>query len=70
MDGYGIFELLDESGKEPAGLDNFRGHYDQVRGYHYHAGPAGGNKIINGFRGRREDFRCRFNFLVWFQDLV
>lgn len=60
MDGYGLFELLDEAGKEPANLDNLRGHYDTVRGYHYHVGPAGGNKFINGFRGKTGGFSASF----------
>lgn len=51
MDGYGIFELLDESGKETADLDASRGHYDNTRGYHYHVASAGSNRFINGLRG-------------------
>lgn len=60
MDGYGIFEQLDEAGQEPVGLDKNRGHYDTVRGYHYHVGPAGGNKFINGFRGKTGGFSASF----------
>lgn len=60
MDGYGMFELLDEAGKEPVDLDDLRGHYDAVRGYHYHVGPAGGNKFINGFRGKTGGFSASF----------
>ena len=51
MDGYGIFETLDESGKESTDLDTSRGHYDNIRGYHYHAAAAGSNSFINSFRG-------------------
>lgn len=51
MDGYGIFEQLDESGKEPTDLDVSRGHYDSKRGYHYHVAFAGTNSFINSFRG-------------------
>ncbi|EOR95871.1 hypothetical protein ADIARSV_0933 [Arcticibacter svalbardensis MN12-7] len=60
MDGYGMFELLDEAGKEPYKLDDLRGHYDHVRGYHYHVGTAGGNKFINGFRGKTGGFSASF----------
>lgn len=51
MDGYGIFELLDESGNEPISLDASRGHYDSIRGYHYHVAFAGSNSFIKSFRG-------------------
>ncbi len=51
IDGFGIFALLDQDQKEPTDLDESRGHFDQVRGYHYHAGKPGGNEIIRSFRG-------------------
>lgn len=51
MDGYGLFERLDESGKESTDLDASRGHYDSIRGYHYHVAYAGTNSFINSFRG-------------------
>jgi hypothetical protein len=51
MDGYGIYENLDEAGKESTGLDASRGHYDAKRGYHYHVATAGSNSFINSFRG-------------------
>ena len=60
MDGYGIFELRDEADLEPIDLDELRGHYDQVRGYHYHVGPPGGNKFINGFKGKTGSFTASF----------
>ncbi|PWJ57843.1 YHYH protein [Dyadobacter jejuensis] len=60
MDGYGLFELLDEKDQEPVGLDELRGHYDKVRGYHYHVGPAGGNKFINGFKGKTGGYTATF----------
>ena len=41
MDGYGLFENLDESNKESTDLDASRGHYDATRGYHYHVAPTG-----------------------------
>lgn len=51
LDGFGLFALLDEDGKEPIDLDECRGHSDDVRGYHYHVGPVGDNEIISAFRG-------------------
>jgi hypothetical protein len=51
MDGYGLFENLDESGKESTDIDASRGHYDATRGYHYHVAPTGTNSFINSFRG-------------------
>ncbi|MFC6268118.1 YHYH protein [Frigoriflavimonas asaccharolytica] len=51
MDGYGIFENKDSNGKEYADLDASRGHYDAIRGYHYHVDKAGNNNFINGLRG-------------------
>ena len=51
MDGYGIFENKDSTGKEYSDLDASRGHYDAIRGYHYHVDKAGNNNFINGLRG-------------------
>ncbi|MBP1841619.1 YHYH protein [Formosa algae] len=51
LDGYAIYELLDEDGNEPTDLDDLRGHSDDVRGYHYHVDEAGNNNFINGLRG-------------------
>ncbi|MDN3620370.1 YHYH protein [Polaribacter undariae] len=51
LDGYGIFENTDEDGNEATDLDDSRGHYDAVRGYHYHVDKAGNNNFINGLRG-------------------
>ncbi len=51
LDGFGIFALLDKEKKEPANLDESPGHFDAVRGYHYHAGKPGDNQIIKSFRG-------------------
>ncbi|WP_434036425.1 YHYH protein [Formosa sp. 4Alg 33] len=51
LDGFGIYELLDESGAMPTDLDDLRGHSDETRGYHYHVDDAGNNKFINGLRG-------------------
>jgi hypothetical protein len=51
IDGFGIFSLLDKDQKEPANLDESRGHVDEARSYHYHAGKPGDNQIIKSFRG-------------------
>ncbi len=51
MDGYGIYELLDEEGNQPTDLDECRGHYDELRGYHYHVDSAGANNFINCLQG-------------------
>ena len=51
LDGFGIYAHLDKDGKEPTDLDECSGHYDDIRGYHYHAGAAGDNQIIGAFRG-------------------
>lgn len=51
MDGYGLFENTDNKGTEYKDLDASRGHYDAIRGYHYHVDKAGNNNFINGLRG-------------------
>ena len=51
LDGYGMFENKDANGNEYTDLDTSRGHYDSVRGYHYHVDKAGNNNFINGLRG-------------------
>lgn len=51
MDGHGLYERLDANGKEAADLDDCRGHYDEVRGYHYHVDKAGANNFINCLSG-------------------
>jgi len=51
MDGFGLYAHLDSEGKEPQGLDDCRGHYDEIRGYHYHVDAAGSNNFINCFSG-------------------
>jgi len=51
LDGFGLYAYLDEAGNPPENLDECGGHYDAVRGYHYHAGAPGSNQIIKGFRG-------------------
>ena len=56
IDGFGLYELLDQNGKEPEGLDNCRGHYDATRGYHYHVSTAGSNSFIPCFSGAKGTF--------------
>lgn len=51
MDGYGLYAHENEDGSVPTDLDECGGHWDKVRGYHYHAGAAGSNQIIKAFRG-------------------
>lgn len=51
MDGYGMYENLDASGKTYIDLDASGGHYDKTRGYHYHVSAAGTNSFIKSFRG-------------------
>ncbi|WP_158967966.1 YHYH protein [Paraglaciecola sp. L3A3] len=51
LDGYGIFAMLDNEGKESTDLDECRGHIDAVRGYHYHAASVAENMFIGCFRG-------------------
>jgi hypothetical protein len=50
-DGYGIYAQLNEDGEEPTDLDDCRGHYDDVRGYHYHVDAPGSNNFINCLQG-------------------
>lgn len=51
MDGFGIFSSTDMDGNEATGLDDCRGHADDIRGYHYHADAAGNNNFINCLHG-------------------
>lgn len=51
MDGHGLYERLDASGKEYTDLDACRGHSDDTRGYHYHVDKAGSNNFINCLKG-------------------
>lgn len=51
MDGFGIYEQLDANGNEPTDLDECRGHYDDIRGYHYHMDAPGNNNFINCLHG-------------------
>ena len=51
LDGFGIFERLSATGAEYTDLDAGRGHYDAVRGYHYHVDKPGANNFINSLAG-------------------
>ena len=51
MDGFGLYAQLNTDGHEPEDLDDCRGHYDDIRGYHYHVDAAGNNNFINCFSG-------------------
>ncbi|WP_405564900.1 YHYH protein [Polaribacter sp. Asnod6-C07] len=51
IDGFGIYALLDKNGNKPTNLDECGGHFDDERGYHYHAGEPGGNQIIKCLHG-------------------
>ncbi len=51
LDGQGIYARLDDNGDEPTDLDDCRGHYDEIRGYHYHVDAAGNNNFINCLHG-------------------
>ena len=51
LDGFGIYENLNTAGVEDTDLDASRGHYDSVRGYHYHVAKAGTNSFINSLAG-------------------
>lgn len=51
LDGFGLYAYTDSEGNPPVNLDECGGHYDETRGYHYHAGAPGSNQIIRAFRG-------------------
>lgn len=51
LDGHGIYAHLNEDGTQPTGLDACFGHYDNIRGYHYHVDEAGSNNFINCIYG-------------------
>jgi len=51
MDGFGLYAQLNNDNKEPDDLDDCRGHYDDIRGYHYHVDAAGNNNFIDCFTG-------------------
>lgn len=51
LDGFAIYAHRDEDGNPSADLDECGGHYDDTRGYHYHAGAPADNQILKAFRG-------------------
>lgn len=51
LDGFPLYALLNKAGEAPTGLDECRGEYDEVRGYHYHVAAPGSNSFINCFKG-------------------
>jgi hypothetical protein len=51
LDGFAIYAHVDADQREPEGLDECGGHTDLIRGFHYHAGAPGSNRIIGAFRG-------------------
>lgn len=46
MDGYGLY-----SHGHYNDLDIYNGHYDEIRGYHYHVPEEGSNSFLEYFRG-------------------
>lgn len=51
LDGYAIFGMRDAQGGEDEDLDACRGHYDEIRGYHYHAASIAENMFIGCYSG-------------------
>ena len=51
MDGHAIYANEDANGNTPTDLDQCRGHYDDIRGYHYHVDAAGNNNFIDCLYG-------------------
>lgn len=51
LDGFGLYAHVDAQGQVAEGLDECGGHFDETRGYHYHAGSPGSNQVIRAFRG-------------------
>ena len=52
IDGFGIYALLDKNENKHSDLDDCGGHFDDERGYHYHAGAPGDNQIIKCLHGK------------------
>lgn len=57
LDGFPLYANLDKEGTEASNLDQCRGVYDEVRGYHYRVVEAGSNSFINCFKG---ESGCKF----------
>lgn len=51
LDGHGIYAELDPLGNEATDLDECRGHYDEIRGYHYHVMPLENNEFFDCYYG-------------------
>lgn len=51
LDGIGLYAYKNSDGSNPDDLDQYRGHYDEIRGYHYHIDKAGNNNFNNCFSG-------------------
>ena len=51
IDGFGIYALLDTAGNRHEDLATCRGHEDELRGSHYHAGEPGSNQILPCLNG-------------------
>ncbi|SEL51988.1 EF hand [Aquimarina amphilecti] len=51
IDGFGIYSLSNKKESKPTDLDECGGHFDDTRGYHYHAGAPGDNQIIKCLHG-------------------
>jgi len=51
IDGFAIYALLDKNGNKPTDLDECGGHFDEIRGYHYHTGAPGDNQILKCLHG-------------------
>lgn len=51
LDGHGIYALEDENGNEATDLDECRGQFDEIRGYHYHVDADGNNNFIDCLHG-------------------
>lgn len=51
LDGHGLYAQYDVNGNEPTDLDECRGHYDEIRGYHYHVMPLENNEILECYHG-------------------
>ncbi len=58
LDGFPLYARLDKNGEESTGLDQCRGEYDEVRGYHYHVADPGSNSFITCFKG---EVGCKFD---------
>lgn len=51
LDGHAIYARENDLGEVPTDLDDCLGHYDDIRGYHYHVDYAGNNNFINCLQG-------------------